>query len=155
MRTVVLVFKILNPKGRGGASLLLYWYLDQSFALQDLQEMLSTLSLQAFGAREESLKYSGPQSFGTIGKRSSSKPSFQSSNPGNHYRLTVRSRQSCKVLSGYFEEYPPLTTSKIVRLARWDLVLSFALSGPWLDHVDEIKHLIRLNIELTKTPKGT
>jgi hypothetical protein len=42
-------------KGRKG-QLKIYWYIDQSFALQDFQEMLSTLSLQAAGGLKAPLK---------------------------------------------------------------------------------------------------
>jgi LAGLIDADG endonuclease len=124
-------FKVASDQSRKyGCRIRVYWYLDQSYSLQDLLNIQTVLG------------------FGSLERKILSDSSFNSTAPGHAYRLTVMSNKSCKVLCEYFNLYTPITLSKKVRFIRWKRVLNWCLDETWGSRLNEIKHLIHLNTKL-------
>ncbi|HSF71547.1 MAG TPA: LAGLIDADG family homing endonuclease [Methylotenera sp.] len=137
-------FKIAADKGRKhGCRLRVYWYVDQNgfTTLKDLQNMQSVLGF-CYIEKKKPSNYSFPPS--QVAHQDSTKGYV----PNVAYRLITMTAVDCKHLQIYFTKYAPQTTIKKVRFIRWNRVLNWCLDRVWFDHLDEIKHLIRLNQDL-------
>lgn len=126
-------FKVTTDRKRKlGCRVRVYWYVDQSNLTSklDFDHIRSVLGM------------------GYIEEKKPSEASFQSPASANAYRLTVMSVKDCKLLQRYFSTFVPQTTSKRVRFIRWNRVLNWCLDRTWSQHLDEIKNLIRLNLDI-------
>lgn len=130
-------FKVTADKSRKyGCCVRCYWYVDQSYAIADLNNMISILG------------------FGYLEDKKLSKKSFKPSVPGQAKRLMTMSIQDCVVLLDYFTMYTPLTTSRHTRYTRWVQVINWCNTGVWHLHLDTIKSMIQLNVAMSKNKMG-
>lgn len=117
-------FKFQRDSSRKyGGRVRIYWYIDQSYALNDLTTFKSYLNM------------------GYLEKRISS----YSDQP--NIRYIVMNLRDCDLISKYFDTYTPLTSNKQIRFIRFKRVLNWCLDRTWSQHLDQINHLISLNKE--------
>jgi Cytochrome C and Quinol oxidase polypeptide I/LAGLIDADG endonuclease len=121
-------FKVAADKTRKhGCRVRVYWYVDQTQAKSDLENMRSVLC------------------FGYIEPKLLSASSFTPSVPDEAFRFITMSLEDCKILHDYFTLYKPQTTKCLIRFIRWTRVLGWCLSRAWVEHLPEIKRMIKLN----------
>jgi hypothetical protein len=167
-------FKITADKSRPhGCRVRIYWYVDQSGLttrsdLENMRQVLGFGNVEKKKPNAAAIVCRGLKYLGCVASCNQPKyileclpahteytqptyggaAAFQPSIPGVAYRLTTTSADKCKLLHAYFTQYTPLTTIKKVRYIRWTRVLNWCLDRTWYQHLDEIKHLIRLNQNL-------
>jgi len=124
-------FKVSADKARKyGCRVRVYWYVDQSFALADLENMRSVLG------------------FGYIEKKKLGASSYKPSVPGQAYRFETMSVKDCLVLLDYFSLYKPIHPTRAIRFIRWKRVVAWCKDGIWGERLPQIKSMINLNKDL-------
>lgn len=71
----------------------------------------------------------------------------------NHHRLIIDSFDKCAMLIEYFCQFPPLTTSLLVRFIRYARVYRWYVLKQWKLRKLDIAHLIALNKRLMKVKR--
>jgi hypothetical protein len=80
---------------------------------------------------------------GTISKKRNKK--FK-----NYDRLMIDTFDKANTIISYFNTFPPLTTSLVIRFIRYQRVFHWYQKKQWKSRISEINHLIQLNKRLLK-----
>jgi hypothetical protein len=116
----------------------LYWYVDQSYALPDLEMLRSRIG------------------FGYIEPKNSGKSGFTPSEPDQAFRFKTRSLKDNLHMVDYFGNFPPLGEPKATRHLHWMTVVGWCLEGTWQAHLKDIREIIEVNKKLyAKKPNGS
>lgn len=121
---------VADSKRTYGCRVRVYWYIDQSYALSDLENMQRVLG------------------FGHIEKKVMGKSSFKPSVPDQAYRLTTRAVKDCLLLLDYFTLYKPFHTTRAIRFIRFQRVVTWCHQGIWGSRLPAIKSMLNLNKRL-------
>jgi hypothetical protein len=116
---------------RTSCHLSVYWYVDQSFELAELNHIIFVLG------------------FGRLEVKNSGKSAYKTSKPGHATRLINKKVEHCLALITYFDYYRPLHTNHAIRYLRWRRVVQWRASKSWVEHLPQIRHWLELNKKRT------